>query len=468
MSARTISAPSAPASVSLDEAYKLASEHEQQGRFDEAERLLAAILARHPDQPDALHLSGILAARRNRFADAAAQMQRALDRGMSPALVCRNLCEVYRRLGRLDDAVAVGRRAVALAPNDPHALVNLAIIHYDRLELAEGMACSERAIAIDPNLPGAHFELSEALLLSGDFSRGWDEYEWRFRIAGAGKLMPDTDKPQWDGRSMPDGTLLLIGDQGFGDVIQFGRYIPWAARRCPNTVLACSRDMRMVAGQFPGPTAMFDRWEQAPAFDAFCPLSGLPRLHGTRPDTVPIETIPYLRADAARAAAWSGRLDRLLPPGYRRIGIAWAGRPTHNNDYNRSTTLAACAPIADLPGIALVSLQKGPAAAQVGHYVGRAPLLNLGPEIADWSDTMAILHALDLVVSVDTSVAHLAGAMGRTAWVMLPRAPDWRWLLNRTDTPWYPTLRLFRQPAPRRWDRVTEEVAAALHRLIGG
>ncbi len=169
-----------------------------------------------------------------------------------------------------------------------------------------------------------------------------------------------------------------------------------------------------------------------------------------------------MRADPARSAAWAERLDALLPPNYRRIGIAWAGRPTHHNDRNRSTALATFAPLTEIPGIALVSLQKGPAQAQIGGYWGHAPLVNLGPEIRDFADTMAVLDCLERVVSVDTSIIHLAGAMGREAWVMLPHAPDWRWLLNRSDTPWYPTLRLFRQGAERSWTAVIAGIASEI------
>jgi hypothetical protein len=172
--------------------------------------------------------------------------------------------------------------------------------------------------------------------------------------------------------------------------------------------------------------------------------------------------IPYLRADPQKVAAWADRLSGLVPAGYRRVGIAWAGRPTHVNDRNRSATLATFAPLSRLPRLVLISLQKGPAQAQIGAYWGRAPLVNLGPEVADFGDTMAILEALDLVVTVDTAVAHLAGAMGRPVWLMLPFAPDWRWLLQRADSPWYPTAQLFRQPAPRQWDPVVVEITRRL------
>ena len=189
----------------------------------------------------------------------------------------------------------------------------------------------------------------------------------------------------------------------------------------------------------------------------------MPRIAGTRLKTIPAQ-IPYLRADAGKVAGWTERLRRLLPAGYRRIGIAWAGRPTHTNDDNRSATLAAFAPLADLSHIALVSLQKGAAQAQIGAYWGRAPLINLGPEIGDFGDTMAVLECLELVITVDTAVAHLAGTMGKPVWLMLPYAPDWRWLLDRTDSPWYPSARLFRQTAERRWEPVIAEITAEIAR----
>jgi hypothetical protein len=210
--------------------------------------------------------------------------------------------------------------------------------------------------------------------------------------------------------------------------------------------------------QQPGIGLVFDRWEDKPDFAAYCPLSGLPRLAGTLLDTIPA-VIPYLRADAGKAAVWAERLQILLPKGWRRIGIVWAGRPNHPNDDTRSIPLAALAPLAEIPGTAFVSLQKGPGQAQIGTYWGRAPLINLGPEITDFGDTMAILDSLDLVVTVDTAIAHLAGAMGKPVWIMLPFAPDWRWLLDRDDSPWYPTARLFRQPAPRRWAPVVASIA---------
>jgi Flp pilus assembly protein TadD len=452
-----------PAGMQLPQALQLVAEHEQNGRLDEAEALLARIREAAPNHPHAIHLQGIVSYRRGRVEEARTLMEKSIELAPDVALYPRNICEVYRATGRYEEAVAAGKRAVTLAPDDPHALLNLGIIHYDRLEIEETLGCTERALQLAPQLPGAHFERAESLLLTGRFAEGWEEYEWRFKLPSAGKLMPDTDKPQWDGTPFSDGKLLLIADQGFGDVIQFSRFIPWAATRCPDLVMACSGETRPLLAQYPQLKSLHIRWEDVPEWKTYIPLSGLPRLHGTRLENIPAP-IPYLRADPDLVSRWAARLDHLLPPGYRRVGLAWAGRPAHNNDRNRSTTLANLAPIADLDRVAIVSLQKGPGTAQIGQYLGRAPLLNLGPELRDFLDTMAVLECLDLLVTVDTAVGHLAGAMGRPAWLMLAHAPDWRWLRGREDTPWYPSLRLFRQAAPRAWKPLAEQVAAALAR----
>jgi Flp pilus assembly protein TadD len=461
MQAPTPRAPTAATvPVPLGEVLRIANEYEQAGRLGDAGRLLDHILAAAPDQCDALHLAGILAFRSGDATQSLALMERSLANGMDTPLYLRNICEVYRALGRLDEALDAAHRATALTPADPLCLHNQAVIHYHRLELDEALDCAGRALRLDPGLPGAHFARAEALLLRGEWAEGWEEYEWRFRVAGAAPLMPPTDGPQWDGAAM-DRTLLLVADQGYGDVIQFSRYIPWAAERCPNIAIACGAEVKPLLRQIAPRAQLFVRWQEAPNYGAFCALSGLPRLAGTRVDTVPAP-IPYLHADPARTAHWADRLDGLVPRGFRRIGVIWAGRPSHTNDRNRSAQLADFAPITRLPDIALLALQKGPRTGQAGAYYGRAPLMNIGAEIEDYEDTMAILENIELLITVDTSVAHLAGAMGRPVWIMLPHAPDWRWLLDRTDTPWYPSARLFRQRSIRTWDDVMGAIAAEL------
>lgn len=444
----------------LGEVFAIASEYERAGRLEDAERLVGRILEAHPRQADALHLGGIVAHRRKRPAEALERLEQAIRYGVDTPLYLRNLCEVYRTVGRLDDAERAARRAVAMAPGDPLSLHNLSVILYHRLDLDGSFAAASQALALAPRLPGAHLALAEALLLQGRMERGWEEYEWRFRVAGVPAPMPASDKPQWDGRAL-EGRLLVVADQGFGDAIQFMRYLPWVAERCARVAIGSSPEVAGLLRQVAPWADVFVRWPDCPDHAAHVTLSGLPRLHRTRVESVPW-TGPYVVADADRVRSWGTRLDALLPTGHKRVALAWAGRPTHSNDRGRSVRLAAFRPLGDLPGIAFVAIQKGPAAAEAADWFGRAPLVALGPEITCFEDTAAILANLDLLLCVDTSVGHLAGAMGCPAWVMLPRAPDWRWLLGRDDSPWYPSHTLVRQETDGDWTGVMRRIAARL------
>jgi Tfp pilus assembly protein PilF len=447
--------------VPLDELMKIASEFLEGGRLPEAERMLDHILDAVPDAPLALHQKGVVLFRTGHHEAAAEMVERAISAAPGAIAFRRSLCPIYERLGRYDDALRIAREALDTDGDDLQTLHNIAVVHYRLLDLDESIACARRALALDPAAAGPHFQLAEALLLKGEFAQGWEEYEWRFKIPGAPSLMPPSDRPQWDGNPLPEATLLLIADQGLGDSIQFSRYIPKVLERCPRVVVVADPLLHPLIRQIYPEANLIDRWEQCPPFAVYCPLSGLPRLFATRLDTIPREP-RYLHAEPERTAVWRTRLDDLAPAGFRRIGIAWAGRPTHNNDINRSMALAEFAPIAALDKVALVSLQKGAETAAIADYFGRAPLLNLGTEINDFLDTMSIIETLDIVVTVDTSVAHLAGAMGKPVWVLLPYAPDWRWLLEREDSPWYPTVRLFRQARPGDWAGVLRRVAEAL------
>jgi Flp pilus assembly protein TadD len=453
--------------VPAGEVFAIASEYFEAGRLDAAERMLRHVLGANPDQSEAVHLLGLIEHKRGRGEAAAALVERAIAAGGRRPVHYRNLSEIYRLLAKLDPAVAAARRAVSLDPADPLGLFNLAMVLYDRLEVKAAISAARAALEIKPNLPQAHMKLGQSLLLQGELAEGWEEYEWRYQIPGAAPLMPKSDRPQWDGRTLAPGErLLLIADQGYGDVIQFSRYIPWVKARTPEVVLACSKELLSTIDRIVPGLPTFNRWEACPPFVAYCPLSGLPRLAGTRVESIPAP-IPYIKADEALVASWREKLAARVAPGLRRVGIAWAGRPTHNNNINRTIRLEMLAPVFDVPGIALISLQKGPAVAELEGYRGRAPLLNLDPEISSFDDTAAIIENLDLVLCVDTSLGHLAGALGRPVWVMLPHAPDWRWLLGRSDTPWYPSMRLFRCPGPRRWDLLLPAVAEALGQWSG-
>ena len=458
----------------LGEVFAVASEYVEAGRHDAAERLLGHILRVAPGQSDALHLLGLAHFRRGRLEEAAETIGRAMRSAPANTVHMRNLAEILRQLGRLEEARDLAKRSSAAAPGDALAAFNLAMVEYDRLDLPACVDAARLALLRDPLLPEAHMKLAQALLLSGDWggdrggdlAGGWAEYEWRYRIPGAAALMPATDRPQWDGRPLGAGRLLLVADQGYGDVIMFGRLIGWARARCAEIVLAGSAEMVGLLRQMAPGAAVATRWDALPAYAAFCALSGLPRLAGLGLADLPGHT-GYLAAEADAAVLWGRRLAELVPAGMRRVGLVWSGRPTHNNDRNRSMPLAALAALGEVAGVAFVSLQKGPAAVQCRDWAGPAPLVDLGAGIGGFEDTAAILAHVDLVVSVDTAVAHLAGAMGRPAWVMLPFAPDWRWLLGRADSPWYPSLRLFRQSRPGDWGGVAGAVASGLARLAG-
>lgn len=448
-------------SMPAGEVYIIATEYVEAGRLDAATRLLGHILAAAPNHAEALHLSGLIAFRKTRIQNAAELMERAARAGATKAVHLRNLAEVYRQLGRLDEAADVATRSVALDPQDALAPFNLAMVEYDRLRIDACIAAARESLRRKPDLPESQMKLGQALLVKGDFTPGWEAYEHRYKIPGAAPLMPAITRPQWDGGPIPDGKLLVIADQGYGDVIMFGRLMPAVRQRCENVTIACSPEMRGIVAQLAPGAAIVVRWEDCQDYSHYIPVSGLPRLFGLTLDGLPGAT-NYLKSDSERAANWADRLASAVPGGTRRVALAWAGRPTHNNDRNRSLHLRQLAPLAAIPNLAFVSIQKGPPARQCAEWPGPAPLLDLDGEITSFEDTAAILQKIDLLISVDTSVAHLAGAIGRPAWVMLPYAPDWRWLLEREDTPWYPSLRLFRQDTDRDWTMVIKRIATEL------
>ena len=433
---------------------------EQANKLIEADDLANRMLAAMPEHPHILHLGGIIAYRNGRVAQAVERMEKSMALAPEAALYPRNMCEVYRGAGRLDDAVRAGQRAIALAPSDARAYFNLALIHYERLDLDEAVRIADEAIALDPAFAEAHFEKAEALLLAGRMKEGWESYEWRFKLKQAEGMLPKTDKPQWEGQPLPPGKLLIVGDQGFGDCIQFSRLIPWAALLCPQPVLACSGELTTILRQIRGVGKIVTRWEDTGDYEAYIPLSGLPRLAGITTQNIP--PAGYLTPDPALVKSWGERLDRLTQKDKRRIALVWAGRPTHKNDRKRTLKLEQFAPLFARDDLTILTVQKGEQISQVGGYYGRAPLLNLGPEIADFADTMAILQHVERLVSIDTSVAHIAGAIGVPTALVLPHAPDWRWLLAREDTPWYPSLRLFRQERAYDWSGVIERVCASI------
>jgi hypothetical protein len=322
----------------------------------------------------------------------------------------------------------------------------------------ETRAIQEMLVA---NMPGDYptrFDLSETLLLLGEFERGWREYHYRYSLPHTTSIERKVQRPRWDGRPMAGKTLLIHDEQGYGDTFQFMRLVPWAKERSgARIVLEINEDTLPLARRSTGFDEIVARGTLPPAFDMHCEMMSLPAALGLKLADLP-GAIPYLSADPLRLDRWRKRLADLPRP---LVALVWAGRPTHFNDANRSMSLAQMAPLART-GATFVSIQKGPAHLQAATPPPGMSLVSLSDEIADFEDTAAILCIADLLISVDSSPVHLAGALGRPAWVMLPKIPDWRWLLEREDTPWYPQTRLFRQNDGADWTDVIARIASEL------
>jgi hypothetical protein len=328
-------------------------------------------------------------------------------------------------------------------------------------KIAATRAIQEMLVANAPGDFSSRFDLAETLLLMGEFGRGWREYRYRYSLAHTTQYERKVQKPRWSGQPIPGQTLLIHDEQGYGDTFQFMRMVPWAkAKSGARVVLEVNAESVSLARRLTGYDDIVVRGSLPSAFDMHCEMMSLPMAMELKLADLP-GPMPYLKADAARVDYWRLKLAHLPRP---LVALVWAGRPTHFNDANRSLQLSQFAPLA-VPGVSFVSIQKGPAECQAASPPAGMPLLSLSDGIRDFEDTAAILSLVDLLISVDSSPVHLAGAMGVPAWVMLPFVPDWRWLMGRTDTPWYPATRLFRQPKRGDWESVVASIGEELKRL---
>ena len=471
---------SSAAASTPDDAWAAALAHHRAGRPAEAERLYRQVLAAHPDRAEAYSNLGAALQDLGRLDEAVKAYHQALALDSRQAATHANLGTALMDLGSLEDAAASLQRALTLQPESAAAWSNYgnALTRLGRLEAA--MSAFQRALALQPDYAEAHHNLAFALLARGDFTRGWAEHEWRWQCAQFVEAAREFPMPRWDGTSLAGQTILLHAEQGFGDTIQFVRYAPLVAARGGRVVLECQPQLRRLlagnevqsresrverrahrdfrGGADMGVADVVAQGEPLPACDLHAPLMSLPFIFGTTLDTVPA-AVPYLRVRPALVEDWSHRLATIPGP---RVGLVWAGNPHHRNDAFRSVPLAALAPLGATPGLSLVSLQKGPGAEQLRDAPLGLFLYNLGPQLTDFADTAAALLHLDLLITVDTAVAHLAGALGRAVWLLVPAVCDWRWLEERADSPWYPTMRLFRQHRRGDWAPVVARVAATL------
>lgn len=468
------------------------------GRVAEGVEQLRIAAERAPDDGAILADYGFGLSRLGRTEDALRILHRAIEKAPDHFAPWMQLGEALWRDRRYDEALPAARRAVSLAPALPQALVLLGNTLQTLAQFEEAADVYRRAQQIDPGNFDAHSNhaltilkmgragealalydsilqrwpgstdaranRSLAILTLGDLKRGWDEYEARW----SGILQPEANlagRPRWDGADPAGRTILLTTEQGLGDVIHFVRYAPLIAARNARVLVACAPELAPIVRTVRGVSDVVTSAEAAPPFDLHAPVASLPRIFGTTLDTIPA-TVPYLTADPQRVDAFR---TRLIGDANVKIGLVWAGTARHLNDRARSCALADFAPLAQVAaagGVTYYSLQKGPPAAQALNPPPGMNLVHLGDDLHDFADTAELLMNLDLLISVDTSIVHLAGALARPAWVLLAKGPDWRWLLDRDDSPWYPTLRLFRQPRSGDWHSVLERVAAELPRFI--
>ncbi|WP_298252745.1 tetratricopeptide repeat protein [Bradyrhizobium sp.] len=502
----------------------------EQGHFDKAERLCAAILEYRRDDFDALHLAGFVRLQRGRPLEAIGFIERAVKVNAGSVDAISNLGLALHGAGRFEDAIARYRDVLVLAPDHPEILYNLgnAYLELDRIAEAlesydealghnashtgahvnrgntllrfnrpqEALASYDRALAtmpghpqiltnrahalrrldrprealIDldaalvktPDFPEAHFENALARLTLGDFKAGWKAYEWRWKTGAFANQRRSFRQPLWLGDVPLSGkTILLHAEQGFGDTIQFIRYARLVADRGARVICEVQPELVSLLSQLDG-VEFIARGDALPAFDLHCPLLSLPLAFGTDAASIPAG-IPYLAAPATRIAHWRERLGQGAP----RAGFVWSGSAAHKNDANRSIALARLAPSFENLPFACFSLQREMREAD-REALPRVPsLVDLGPELPDFTDTAAVISLLDIVVSVDTAAAHLAGAMGKPVLILLPHAADFRWLRASSETPWYPTAKLLRQPSFGDWDSVIDRLAAELQRHLG-
>jgi tetratricopeptide (TPR) repeat protein len=464
----------------------------------EAEKHQRAVLALQPGNLRVYLELGVSLEQQGRLLEAEQTYRQALSLDDSRAELHTALSRVLREQGRLGEAVAPIERALQLQPDFPLAQLEMghllrrqrkyevALQHYQRFsQLApqerlvflanyggvlaelergeESLACYDEIVRLHPQSADAHLSCAQQLLVLGRFEEGWEEYEWRLRWP---KWQQDnsagyyTLQPLWQGEPLKDKRLLVYAEQGFGDAIQFSRYLPLLAQQGAEVHFHCHSDLCKLFADFPGTVEVVARdVDKAAAlgFDYCLPLMSLAHRFKTRGDNIPAD-IPYLQADSERQSVWR---ERLSSDGFK-VGLVWAGAGGNIKDQRRSMQLPDLAALTQVKGVSWFSLQKGTPAQQLAHNSAGLAITDLGAEIKDFSDTAAIITNLDLVITVDTAVAHLAGALGCPAWVFIYNGPDWRWQLGRDDSPWYPSLRLFRQSPGEAWPAVVEQVAVAL------
>ena len=440
-------------------------------RFDDAIRIGKDLMAENPDDPEALQqLSLSLASIPDRIPEAIGYLEPGVGKHANSAALRSLLGGLYRLENRFEEALEQTSLAMKLAPDDMHCVLNHGLVHRDLGDDEAALGCFLATVAKDPRYSDAHLGIAEILLARGEWGPGWIEYEARLppgrEVRGGEDRWPEMVAPKWNGMRLPRGRIMIIADQGYGDVLQFARYIPMVAERCNEAVLVCDGALAPLLRALPGLALFSNDWKRLPAHTAWCRTSSLPSIFETRVESIP-QPGPYIHPPADRVAHWRDRLNDAMGDGRLRVGLVWAGRPTHGNDRRRSIRFDFLRPLLEVSGVRFVLLQK-PIPERDQARIGEFPSLWSGPDaLTDFGETAALIANLDLVISVDSAVSHLTGAMGKPVWILLPWLADWRWLKATDRSPWYPTARLFRQASAGDWSVPIARIAADLQAHSG-
>ena len=429
-------------------------------RPDDAIASLQRALQLAPSHVNSLSNLGIVLKEQKRFSEAILAMKKAIEIEPENAALWANFAAVYEPTGDYDRMREAASHASSIDPDYPEPYNLLANCELEAGQYDAAEALYQRVIGLDPDNRNANWNLALIWLMRGDFERGWKQFEWRKRLHSVVLDHNDYGRPEWTGDPLDGRNVLLHSEQGIGDAIQFSRFAPLVKSMGAGRVyLECPFSIVPLLSGVPGVDGVIARGAPLPAYDVHASLMSLPGLLGSTLDTV-THAVPYLPVEPRPS-----RSAVVAPPGSLKIGIVWAGNPIHARDFLRSAPLSAFLPLFDIEGTSFFSLQKGSAAELQLEALPTGAITDLAPQLDDFRDTAAVIDALDLVITVDTSVAHLAGALGRPTWLLLPHVADFRWMLDRNDSPWYPSMRLFRQPVPRDWDSVFAEVERALRAL---
>lgn len=435
----------------------------EKGEIDESLELLLQALDRFPDDPETLYSLGAVLKIKGRLDEAVVCYEKAIKLNPGLPQTYYNLGNVFKEKGPLEAAKEQFHKAIQLDPRFAEAYNNLGATYKETGAINDALIMYRKALEIKPDFPEARWNMGLTCLLSGKFIEGWEGYEYRWEKPDYIKYKRQFRQPVWQGEELSGKRILLHAEQGYGDTLQVLRYIPLLAGEKVKVFVECPLDLKSLISRSNGISRVIARGEPLPEFDIHCPLMTLPKIFGTTLESIP-RTIPYLNVDKDLVGAWQMRLNSEAKNW--KVGLVWAGNPEHHNDRNRSCSLEILSPLFQIKNVQFFSLQKGRRAEKDHRSYRDLGLFDLTGQIRDFSDTAALIENLHLVISVDTAVAHLAGAIGKKVWTLLPYNPDWRWLLEREDSPWYPTMRLYRQSSPGDWTSAIQRVKADLLALV--